>query len=87
MTERLDRRSFCLRLIAGLGPLLLGGCEEVSDRPWARRLLGRAEDLNYWLQRRLLPHDALAREYDEADLSPNSGPTAALIPRTTITGG
>jgi DMSO/TMAO reductase YedYZ molybdopterin-dependent catalytic subunit len=25
---------------------------------------------NYWLQRRVLPHNALAREYDEADLSP-----------------
>jgi DMSO/TMAO reductase YedYZ molybdopterin-dependent catalytic subunit len=71
MTERLDRRGFGLRLIAGLASLLLGGCgDEVSERPWVRHLLDKAEDLNYWLQRRVLPHNALAREYDEADLSP-----------------
>jgi DMSO/TMAO reductase YedYZ molybdopterin-dependent catalytic subunit len=71
MTERLDRRGFGLRLTAGLASLLLSGCgDEVSERPWVRHLLDKAEDLNYWLQRRVLPHHALAREYDEADLSP-----------------
>jgi hypothetical protein len=71
MTERLDRRGFGLRLTAGLASLLLSGCgDEVSERPWIRHLLDKAEDLNYWLQRQVLPHNALAREYDEADLSP-----------------
>jgi len=71
VAERLDRRGFGLRLIAGFASLPLGGCgDEVSERPWVRQLLDKAEDLNYWLQRRVLPHNGLAREYDEADLSP-----------------
>jgi DMSO/TMAO reductase YedYZ molybdopterin-dependent catalytic subunit len=41
-----------------------------ASRRRSRHLLDKAEDLNYWLQRRVLPHHALAREYDEADLSP-----------------
>jgi DMSO/TMAO reductase YedYZ molybdopterin-dependent catalytic subunit len=69
-TRRIYAR-FGLRLTAGLASLLLSGCgDEVSDRPWVRQLLAKAEDLNYWLQRQVLPHDALAREYSEADLSP-----------------
>ncbi len=70
MTPRLDRRGFCLRTLAGLGTSLLGGCDDLSGRPWLRRLLGGAEEVNLWLQRRVLPHQALAREYGEADLSP-----------------
>ena len=71
MAERLDRRGFGLRLTVGFASLLLGGCgDEVSERPWVRQLLDKAEDLNYWLQRQVLPHNGLAREYGEADLSP-----------------
>ena len=71
MTEPLDRRGFCVRSLAGLGSLVLGGCQETSKQPWVRRLLGSAEDLNHWLHRRVLPHDALAAEYGEGDLSPH----------------
>jgi len=71
MAERLDRRGFGLRLTAGAASLLLSGCgDEASERPWVRQLLDKAEGLTYWMQRRVLPHNALAREYDEADLSP-----------------
>jgi len=65
-----DRRSFLARAATILGLLPLAGCDDVSLQPWLRRLLGRAEGLNHWLQRDVLPTRTMAREYTEADLSP-----------------
>ena len=44
MTEPLDRRGFSLRLTADSASLLLSGCgDEVSERPWVRQTLDKAE--------------------------------------------
>lgn len=81
MSGWIDRRRFLAQFAGGLSTLLLGGCDDLSSRPWMRRLLGRAEDLNLALQRGLLPHGALAREYGEADLSPLFKANGSVDPR------
>lgn len=65
----LDRRGFLARGLALAGASLLGGCEELSEQPWVRRVLDKAEIFTRLSQRALISPTALAREYGEADLS------------------
>lgn len=65
----LHRRGFLTRGLAAASAALLGGCEELSDQPWVRRVLDTAETLTRVTQQALLSPDDLAREYTEADLS------------------
>jgi DMSO/TMAO reductase YedYZ molybdopterin-dependent catalytic subunit len=66
---RVDRRGFLARGLAAASTVLLGGCEDLSDQPWVRRVLDSAEALTRVTQQALLSPQALAREYSEADLS------------------
>jgi DMSO/TMAO reductase YedYZ molybdopterin-dependent catalytic subunit len=67
---KLDRRGFVTRGLAAAGATLLGGCEgELSEQPWVKRILSSAETLTRVTQRALIPANALAREYEEADIS------------------
>jgi DMSO/TMAO reductase YedYZ molybdopterin-dependent catalytic subunit len=66
--SRLDRRAL-LRGGAVAGAALLGGCEELSRRPWVKRILRSAEVLTRTTQRLLIPRKTAAREYSEADIS------------------
>jgi DMSO/TMAO reductase YedYZ molybdopterin-dependent catalytic subunit len=67
--RNLDRRGFLARGLAAASTALLGGCEELSDQDWVKRVLDSAENLTRVAQRALLTPKALAREYSEADLS------------------
>jgi DMSO/TMAO reductase YedYZ molybdopterin-dependent catalytic subunit len=67
--RRLDRRGFLARGLAAASTALLGGCEELSDQDWVKRILDSGETLTRVTQRALLSPQALAREYSEADLS------------------
>ena len=49
--------------------MLLGGCDNLSDQPWVRRILDSAETLTRVTQRAILSPQALAREYSEAEIS------------------
>lgn len=69
MSRSLDRRGFLRRAAALAGTLGLGGCDGVSDQPWVRRVLDSAEGLTRFTQRALISPVALAREYDEAEIS------------------
>ena len=67
---KLDRRGFLTRGLAVASTALLGGCDEpFSDQPWIKRILSSAETLTRVTQRALIPANALAREYSEADIS------------------
>lgn len=70
MPAKLDRRGFLARLLAGTSAALLAGCDDVSAKPWLQNVLGKAEQLNRFVQRTLLPHQALAPEFAKADISP-----------------
>lgn len=65
----LDRRGFLGRGLAVTGAALLGGCDELSEQPWVRRILDKAEILTRVTQRALVSPTALAREYSEANIS------------------
>jgi DMSO/TMAO reductase YedYZ molybdopterin-dependent catalytic subunit len=68
-TRGVNRRGFLTRGLAAASTALLGGCDELSDQPWVRRILDSAETLTRVTQRALIPPDALAREYSEAEIS------------------
>lgn len=65
----LNRRGFLGRGLAAASALLLGGCDDLSDQPWVKRVLDSAETLTRLTQRALIGPQALAREYTEADIS------------------
>ncbi len=82
MTQRLiGRRSLLGGLTLGAGGLLLSGCDKLNASPDVRSVLKQAEQLHYRSQRRVAGN-ALAREYERADMSPifrvngNARPTA-----------
>jgi DMSO/TMAO reductase YedYZ molybdopterin-dependent catalytic subunit len=64
----LHRRGF-LAGLAAASTALLGGCDDLSDQDWVKRVLDSGETLTRAAQRALIPPKALAREYSEADLS------------------
>lgn len=84
-SERLTnpRRQFMGRLIAGVGAVLLAGCDKLSHTEWFAKVLGGAETLNNGAQHLLTSRKSMAQEFDEKDLSPsfrsngNSDPKSA----------
>ena len=44
--ERLDRRGFLARGLAAASAALLGGCEDLSDQTWGKRVLEFSRDLD-----------------------------------------
>ncbi|WP_114226544.1 MULTISPECIES: molybdopterin-dependent oxidoreductase [Sphingomonas] len=79
----LDRRTLVRGLALGAGSLTLAGCDKLYAVPQFKHLLQSAEGLHYRTHRLIAGCDALAREYDAADMSPifrvngNSMPAAA----------
>ena len=69
-TKHLDRRRFLARAAAGATTLLLGACDKLSESSWFPRILGGAEGVTRRVQRAITGSHALAREFTEADLSP-----------------
>jgi DMSO/TMAO reductase YedYZ molybdopterin-dependent catalytic subunit len=65
----LSRRRLIRAGVASAGGLLLPGCDKLFENPTFRGTLESAEDLHRATQR-TLGRDALAREYREADMSP-----------------
>jgi DMSO/TMAO reductase YedYZ molybdopterin-dependent catalytic subunit len=67
----INRRRFLSRVVPGAGALALAGCDALSESPQFRDVLGSAQDLTKTVQRALLSSDSLAREFTEADISPD----------------
>lgn len=65
------RRRFLARLLAAGGALFLAGCDRLSRSERFAGLLGSAERLTQAAQRLVVGRDALAQEFDAADLSPH----------------
>jgi len=76
----LDRRRFLNRAAATLGVLPLAGCDDLSGNPWVLDTLGWAETATRRVQRLILPPQALAREYTEADISKHFKPNGSTDP-------
>lgn len=69
MSLILSRRRLIRAGVASAGGLLLPGCDKLFENPTFRGTLESAEGLHRATQR-TLGRDALAREYREADMSP-----------------
>jgi DMSO/TMAO reductase YedYZ molybdopterin-dependent catalytic subunit len=67
---RIDRRRFLSGVLKAAGLLTLAGCDNLSRSDWVPLFLGRAERVTYWAQRRLVSRAAMAKEYTEAEISP-----------------
>src|SRR6202048_5428063 len=70
MAMRVDRRRALATLAASFGTLPLAGCDLFSQNPTVQHVLDSAESLTKHAQRLLLSRQALAREFTEADVSP-----------------
>jgi DMSO/TMAO reductase YedYZ molybdopterin-dependent catalytic subunit len=57
-------------LIAGLGAMFVGACSKVADSKPGASLLDAAEDWHRWAHRALTGRNALAPEFERADISP-----------------
>lgn len=67
----ISRRKFIGSIAAGTGGLLLSGCDRLDASPGYRGLLRSAEGLTMRAQRLVTDRNALAREFSEAEMSPN----------------
>ncbi len=63
----IERRRF---IATGAAGLMLGGCDRLNNSPAFRGVLRSAEKLTMASQRLISPREALAREYNESDMSP-----------------
>lgn len=71
MTQKfLTRRRFLTTATLGGSAAVLGGCDVLSQSPSFREFLSAGEWLSYRAQR-LIGSSSLAREFSEADMSPN----------------
>jgi len=69
-------------LTAGVGGLLLAGCDRVTSAPSLQRFIGHGQDLSFHAQRLLLAGQPLAREFKPADISPVFKPNGTVRPMT-----
>ena len=82
-SKGLGRRQFLGLGAAGLGSVLLGGCDRLSESPSFREVLGSAEGLTYRVQRLLGGRRTLAREFSADDLSPDFKVNGTHAPDTS----
>ena len=70
MSRLFSRRAFAGAGAAGLGGLLLSGCDRLAQAPQALNIVRSAQALTFGAQRLILSGQPLARQYTAADLSP-----------------
>jgi DMSO/TMAO reductase YedYZ molybdopterin-dependent catalytic subunit len=80
--NRHNRRRFLGRAAAGAGTILLGGCYDLSQKPWVLNLLGEVELLTRRAQRLFAGGHALAPEFSKADIAPSFRANGTLNPGT-----
>jgi DMSO/TMAO reductase YedYZ molybdopterin-dependent catalytic subunit len=76
----ITRRSMMTRLLAGLGMLMVSGCDRVSESTWFPKLLTVGEKANYRVQRLILPRKSMAQEFLPGDLSPQFRSNGTAMP-------
>ena len=79
--NRLSRRRFLRHLLTG-SAVLLSGCDRLSKSRWFTDMLTSAESLNRTLHHGLAGTDSMAREYTEAELSPQFPSNGTRFPGT-----
>ncbi|MBS0170406.1 MAG: molybdopterin-dependent oxidoreductase [Nitrospira sp.] len=67
--RRVDRRQFLKDAVAVAGVMTIAGCDNLTQSSWFPSMLSKTEQLTEQVQRAITPLDALAREYEEVDIS------------------
>ena len=78
----ITRRTLIVGLGAGAGGMLLGGCDRLGESARFRSWLDLGEKLTYRVQRGIIDRNALAAEFDAADLSPVFRSNGNTMPRS-----
>ena len=71
MNSPIDKRRFLVQSLAGVGGLLLAGCDRLAHTSWFPKVLATGEFLNQNVHKALLSRKAMAQEFAETDLSPS----------------
>ena len=82
MRKDFDRRRFLAWLAAAGGAAAVSGCDRLTGNASMRSLLAAADAPTDAAMRALVPDDALAPEFTEADLSPVFKANGSLNPKT-----
>jgi DMSO/TMAO reductase YedYZ molybdopterin-dependent catalytic subunit len=83
MTRRLlSRRALVGVGAAGMGGLLLSGCDRLTSSPSLQGFIGHGQDLSFAAQRLLLSGQPLAREFRASEISPVFKANGTLDPMT-----
>ncbi len=78
----LRKRRFLSRAVAGLGTILLAGCDRLNETAWFINLLQTGETMNRTVHKALVPRKSMAQEFTEADLSPSFRSNGTSDPRS-----
>lgn len=84
MKHSSDRRGFLTHMIAGVGALLLSGCDALSKSQWFPKWLGGAERLSSGVQHLITSRKSMAQEFSEADLSPSFRSNGTAMPNNPL---
>src|ERR1051325_11614067 len=75
----MERRQFLKGTLGAASLVALAGCDNLTQNSWFPSILNKVEKLTERTQRAITPAHALAKEYEEADISRCSRPTAIPI--------
>lgn len=81
--NRLGRRQLLKAAAGAAGIMASSGCDNLSRSEWVRRMLGHTEAWTERVQRALTPANALAKEYEERDISAVFPPNGNTHPGTS----
>ena len=79
----LGRRHLLKAAAGAAGMLASSGCDNLSRSEWVRRMLGYTESVTERVQRALTPDAAMAKEYEERDISAVFPPNGSTHPGTS----
>lgn len=81
--NRLGRRQLLKAAAGAAGIMASSGCDDLSRSEWVRQMLGHTEAWTERVQRALTPANALAKEYEERDISAVFPPNGNTHPGTS----
>src|SRR5882724_177472 len=80
MTHQYDRRRFLGRLLAGLGTIVLTGCDKLSGSEMFTKVLSTGESLSKKVHHLMRSRKVMAQEFSEADMSPGFRSNGTSMP-------
>jgi DMSO/TMAO reductase YedYZ molybdopterin-dependent catalytic subunit len=83
-THDTPRRLFLRNALSAFGILIVSGCDRIGRTEWFRDVLSAGEGLSRTAHKALLPKNAMAQEFSEADLSPTFRSNGTSNPESPV---